>query len=91
MGACTTGLRGCCGHDMRIGEFEFTDSNQVLSITNKETNNEALVKHIRSTTSKPSVVLAVDPKTKLQQLEKVVHFAPLLRLKVFNLFIKLGN
>ena len=86
MGACTAGLRGCCGHDARVGEYEFSDlppdSSHVLSITTKQVNNDALVKHIRSTAAKESLAITADVKTRIQQLEQVVHYAPLLRLKV---------
>ncbi len=85
MGACTAGLRGCCGHDARTGEYEFADTggegNFALSITSKPANNDALVKHIRSTAGKDSVLLNSDAKSKLEQLKAIVHYAPILKLK----------
>ena len=89
MGTCTAGIRGCCGNDVRAGEYEFADlnndGNYVLSITGKQVNNDALVKHIRSTAAKPSLVVTDDMKTCLKQLEEIVHYAPLLRLQVCSL------
>jgi hypothetical protein len=86
MGACHAGLRGCCGNELRVGEFEFADDRNdlqhALSLTTKQENNEVLVKHIRSTAAKESIVFTADLKTRLQELEKVVHYAPLLKLKV---------
>ena len=71
---------------MRAGEYEFADlhndGNYVLSITGKQVNNDALVKHIRSTAAKPSIIMSDDTKTNLKHLEEIVHYAPLLRLQV---------
>lgn len=87
MGACTMGIRGCCGHDSRVGEYEFSDvyfdSNHGLSLTSKQINNEAIVKHVRTTAIRGVVLEDEDISTKLKQLEELVHYAPLLKLKVF--------
>ena len=96
MGACTAGLRGCCGHDAKAGEYEFADingeSNYGLSITNKKANNELLVKHIRSTAAvKDSVNLSSDIKVKRIQLQNVVHYAPLLKLTVLSGNLPIGS
>eukprot|EP00829_Urostomides_striatus_P004505 TRINITY_DN14887_c0_g1_i1.p1 TRINITY_DN14887_c0_g1~~TRINITY_DN14887_c0_g1_i1.p1 ORF type:complete len:104 (-),score=19.87 TRINITY_DN14887_c0_g1_i1:21-332(-) len=94
MGACTAGFRGCCGHDAH-GEYEFSDvlpdANQALSITGKQSNNDALVKHIRSTAAKASMVLSEDMTIRGKQLEEIVHYAPLLRLKVINGNLPVGT
>ncbi len=86
MGACTAGLRGCCGHDTRLGEYEFadivTDPNSRLTLTGKPANNAALVKHIRSTVAKFSLSSAEDLGTRVKALDHAVHYAQLLKLKV---------
>jgi len=97
MGACTSGLKGCCGHDARVGEYEFSDVNGEgvvygLSITTKKVNNDLLVKHIRSTAiAKDSVALTSDIKAKKQQLQNIVHYAPLLRLRVISGNLPVGT
>ena len=64
MGACTAGLRGCCGHDARVGELEFgdlsIDPNSRLTLTDKFLNNNALVKHIKTTASQIALVINED-------------------------------
>jgi len=86
MGACTAGLRGCCGHDARFGEYEFSeigsDPNSRLTLTNKLGNNAALVKHIKTAASKICLASADSLDLKGKVLEQASHYAPTLRLKV---------
>eukprot|EP00826_Nyctotherus_ovalis_P060226 TRINITY_DN8429_c0_g3_i6.p1 TRINITY_DN8429_c0_g3~~TRINITY_DN8429_c0_g3_i6.p1 ORF type:complete len:238 (+),score=62.24 TRINITY_DN8429_c0_g3_i6:140-853(+) len=86
MGNCRGELRGCCGNEFRGTEYEFADANLAmnyrLSITDKKTNNEVLVKHIRSiVTSKEPSRQSANTKAKLQD---IVKQAPLLIIKVLN-------
>ena len=86
MGSCSSGMRGCCGHDVHAGEYELgdngRDSYHFLSITNKPTNNDALVQHIRSVSSVAPRMTTDDLAQKITQLEEIAGYAPLLRLKV---------
>jgi len=88
MGACTAGFRGCCGHDAKFAEYEFsdisTDPNSRLTLTSRTVNNAALIKHIKYYLSKIPLSIADDIILRKQELEKAVHYAPLLKLKVFS-------
>ena len=51
-----------------------------MIITNGKINEE-LVQHIRNTSSNSQAIIDV---TRLRQLEKIVHAAPKLKLKIMN-------
>lgn len=86
MGTCTIGLRGCCGHDAKTVEYEYSDDardpNHKLSITSKQGNNEVIVNHIRST-AKSSVNIPENEMARVKHLEEIVNIVPVLKLKVF--------
>jgi hypothetical protein len=83
MGTCT-GMNGCCGHNGRFGEYEFTeidaDSNSRLTLTANQTINKVLVKYIR-TTSKRILLANEFPMKGLEQTE---FNDTLLKLKVIS-------
>ena len=57
----------------------YNDGSVRLSLTTKQYNNDALVKHVWSTAPKPR---SSELKPTLQQLEDVVQIAPTLHLTV---------
>ena len=86
MGACTTDLGVWCSNDHRNFEYEFADTNLAincrLSITNKESNNDALVKHIRSVVTAGN---SVNPSSDIKdRLREAIGKASILKLKMTN-------
>jgi len=93
MGNCKGELKGCCGNELKGTEYEFADANLAmnyrLSITDKNANNEVLVRHIRSiVASKEFSEQNADTKAKLQN---IVQHAPVLTIKVLNGNVPIGT
>ena len=86
MGACTPAMRGCCAHDGRLGEYEFSDiegdPNSRLTLTNKQANNVALMKHIKNAATKLSLISTREILFRAKTLEKAAVTAPVMKLKV---------
>eukprot|EP00826_Nyctotherus_ovalis_P021141 TRINITY_DN16768_c0_g3_i6.p1 TRINITY_DN16768_c0_g3~~TRINITY_DN16768_c0_g3_i6.p1 ORF type:complete len:279 (-),score=52.58 TRINITY_DN16768_c0_g3_i6:18-854(-) len=92
MGACA-GVNGCCGHDARFGEYEFaeiaTDPNSHLTFTTNQSNNTALIKHIRAMSKK--VALSLGSELPAEAAGRTDFSGALLRLKVLSGHLLAGS
>jgi len=83
MGTCTV-INGCCGQNVRFGEYEFTevdaDSNSRLTLTTNQTINKVVVKYIRTTSKR----IALANEFPIKSSEQTKSNDALLKLKVIS-------